>query len=72
MLDIHDEYHRDIVRSKLTRNIDSTFKAVRQELVMSMDDLIPTHGHGTWQSPRQEAVVHTACRVDNGTNSKDC
>ena len=46
-----DEFHTDIIRSKLTRNIATTFKEVREELIMGMDDLIPTHEDGTWQSP---------------------
>lgn len=45
LLNADDEYHTDVMRSKLTRNIDSTFKEVREELVMALDDLIPTHEH---------------------------
>ena len=46
-----DDYHTDVIRSKLTRNIDSTFKDVREELVLAVGDLIPTHDHSTWKSP---------------------
>ena len=53
LLNGNDYYHTDIIRSKLTRNIDGGFKEVREELVMAMGDLIPTHEHGKWQSPRQ-------------------
>jgi hypothetical protein len=52
LLNMSDEYHTDIIRSKLTRNIAATFNEVREELIMAMDDLIPTHGDGTWQSPK--------------------
>ena len=52
-LNANDDYHSDIIRSKLTRNIDSTFKEVREELVMAIGDLIPTHEHSTWQSLKQ-------------------
>ena len=38
-----DKYHVDIIRSQLTRSIAVTFKDVREELIMAMDDLIPTH-----------------------------
>ena len=53
LLNADDEYHTDVMRSKLTRNIDSTFKEVREELVMALDDLIPTHEHSMWQSLKQ-------------------
>ena len=43
VLNAKDGYHVDIVRSQLTRNIAATFKEVREELIMAMDDLIPTH-----------------------------
>jgi hypothetical protein len=41
-------FHTDVVRSKLTRNIAGTFKEVREELIMAMDDFIPMRGDGTW------------------------
>jgi hypothetical protein len=46
LLNPNDEYHTDIVRSQLTRNIAATFKEVREELIMGMNDLIPTHEDG--------------------------
>jgi hypothetical protein len=48
---MNDEFHTDVIRSKLTRNIAVTFKEVREELIMGMDDLVPMHEDGTWQSP---------------------
>ena len=49
ILDIDNDYHIDIIRSKLTRNIAETFKEVRDELVRSLDASIPVHGDGEWQ-----------------------
>jgi hypothetical protein len=49
---MNDEYHTGIMRSKLTRNVAATFNEVREEFIMAMDDLIPTQGDGTWQSPK--------------------
>jgi hypothetical protein len=49
LLDENDEYHTDIIRSQLTRNIANTFKDVREELIMAMDDLISTREDGAWQ-----------------------
>jgi hypothetical protein len=43
-------FHADVVRSKLTRNTAATFKEVRKELLVAMDDLIPTSGDSTWRS----------------------
>ena len=40
-------FHADVIRSKLTRNTTVTFKEVREELVMAMDDLIPTSEDST-------------------------
>jgi hypothetical protein len=54
-----DEYHTDIIRSQLTRNIADTFKEVREELIMAMaaalDDLIPTREDGAWQYVQPDA-----------------
>ena len=46
MLDPNDEYSTEIIRSKFTRNLASTFEEVRGELFMAIDDLIPTNEHG--------------------------
>ena len=43
VLNANDEYHVDIIRSQLTRNIAVISKEVREELIMAMDGLIPTH-----------------------------
>ena len=43
-----DEYHTDVIRSQLTRNIGNTFKEFREELIMAMDDLIPIREDGAW------------------------
>ena len=44
---MNDSYHTDVIRTKLTRNIAATFKDVREEFVMAMNDLIPMRGDGT-------------------------
>jgi predicted SnoaL-like aldol condensation-catalyzing enzyme len=61
LLNANDDYHTDVIRSKLTR-IYSTFKEVRVELVMAMGDLIPTHEHSTWQGPRQRGYSSYSMR----------
>ncbi len=42
-LAMDDKYHASVIRSKLTRNIASTFKQVRDEFVKSLEAL---HLHG--------------------------
>jgi hypothetical protein len=44
---MNDSYHNDVIRTKLTRNIATTFKEVREEVVMAMNDFIPMRGDGT-------------------------
>jgi len=41
-----DEYSTEIIRSKFTRDVVSTFKEIHEELIMAMDDLIPETEHG--------------------------
>lgn len=43
-----DQYHVDIIRSKLTRNIAVTFKEAREEFIHALEDLIPTGEDSTW------------------------
>jgi hypothetical protein len=50
LLNMDDQFHTEIIRSKLTRNIAVTFKEVREELIMGMDDLIPPSEDSKWQS----------------------
>ena len=57
LLDENDEYHTDVIRSQLTRNIANTFKDVREELIMAMDDLIPTREDGAWQCPWRRGYI---------------
>ena len=57
LLNERDEYHTDIIRSQLTRNIANTFKEVREELIMGMDDLIPAREDGAWQCLRQRDYI---------------
>ena len=42
-----DSYQRNVVRSKLTRNIAATFGPVQDELVGALRDFIPTVDQGT-------------------------
>lgn len=41
-----DVYHRNIVRSKLTRNIAATFDQIHDELVGALRDSIPMVDQG--------------------------
>ena len=57
LLNEHDEYHTDIIRSQLTRNIANTFNEVREELIMAMDDLIPAREDSESQSLRRRDYI---------------
>ena len=48
VLNPEDRYTTDVIRSKLTHNMAVIFKDVHEELVMAMDDFIPTSVDSTW------------------------
>jgi len=48
MLNKDDNYHLDIIRTKLTRNIAVIFEEVREELILALKDLIPTDEDSKW------------------------
>ena len=76
-----DFYHVDIIRTKLTRNIAVTFEEVREELILALNDLIPTDEDGKWQTrwgkislienaewvkfPIIETIQRVVCRATN-------
>jgi hypothetical protein len=62
-----DEYHTDIIRSQLTRNIADTFNDVREELIMGMDDLIPTREDSAWLCPGRRGYISHP--MQNGSRS---
>jgi len=41
LLDANDGYSTEIIRTKFTRDIASSFNIVCEELITGMDDLIP-------------------------------
>ena len=45
ILNPKDGYSTEIIRSKFTRDVASTFKEVHEELIMAIDDLIPETEH---------------------------
>jgi cytochrome P450 len=65
LLNMKDDYHSDVIRSKLTRNIAATFSEVREELIMAMDDLIPTHEDEWVKVPILETLQRVICRATN-------
>jgi hypothetical protein len=44
---VEDPYHVPVVRSQLTRNLGVLFPDLRDEILRSFEDIIPTHNHGT-------------------------
>ena len=45
-LNLGDTYHRNVIRSKLTRNITPTFDQVHDELLGAVRECIPVVGKG--------------------------
>jgi hypoxanthine-guanine phosphoribosyltransferase len=46
----HNSYHADIIRSKLIRIIPSVFQDIHDELVLALNDIIPTVDEGMPQA----------------------
>ncbi|KAH9036352.1 cytochrome P450 [Lactarius pseudohatsudake] len=66
LLETDRGYHMDIIRSKLTRNIEVTFKDVRDELIRTLDASIPVHGDDWVKVP----VLETVQRVVSATSNR--
>jgi hypothetical protein len=45
-LNPNDEYGMEIIRTKFTRDVASTFEEIRKEFIMAIDDFIPTSKYG--------------------------
>ncbi|KAI9447173.1 hypothetical protein BJY52DRAFT_1193545 [Lactarius psammicola] len=58
LLEMDNDYHTDVIRSKLTRNIALTFDEVRDELIRSLDASIPVNGDGWVKVPVIETMQH--------------
>ncbi len=69
LLDLEDEYHVDVIRSKLTRNIAVTFNEVHDELNRSLDASIPVHGDGAWQIRSQKCDSLSSYGTQIGSKS---
>ncbi|KAH9975528.1 cytochrome P450 [Lactifluus volemus] len=68
LLNLADEYHVDVVRSKLTRNITAVFGEVREELVLAFDDMIQSRDDEEveWiKIPISETIQRVICAVSN-------
>ncbi|KAH8996774.1 cytochrome P450 [Lactarius akahatsu] len=66
LLDMNTDYHTDVIRAKLTRNIAATFKDVRDELIRSLDASIPVLGDDWVKVP----VMETMQRVVSATTNR--
>ncbi|KAH9036349.1 cytochrome P450 [Lactarius pseudohatsudake] len=60
------DYHIDVIRSKLIRNVAPTFKELRDELIRSSDASIPMHGDDWVKVP----VLETVQRVVSATSNR--
>ncbi|KAH9072830.1 cytochrome P450 [Lactarius deliciosus] len=63
LLEMDNEYHVDVIRSKLTRNVN--FKDVRDELIRSLDASIPVRGDDWVKVPVLETVIRVVSATTN-------
>ncbi|KAF8467587.1 cytochrome P450, partial [Russula ochroleuca] len=63
ILNQDDIYTTDVIRSKLTRDVATTFKEVHQELVVAMDDLISTREDKWVKIPILGTLQRVICRT---------
>ncbi len=45
----HSNYHSDVIRSKLIRMVPTIFQDIHDELVLALNDIIPTVSEGMSQ-----------------------
>ncbi|KAH9067786.1 cytochrome P450 [Lactarius vividus] len=63
LLEMDNEYHAGVIRSKLTRNVN--FKDVRDELIRSLDVSIPVRGDDWVKVPVLETMLRAVCATTN-------
>jgi hypoxanthine-guanine phosphoribosyltransferase len=51
--DKHSSYHADVIRSKLIRIVPTIFQDIHDELVLALNDIIPTVSEGMSQVRRE-------------------
>jgi hypothetical protein len=72
LLNPKDTYSTDLIRTKFTRDIATTFKMACDELLIAVDDLIPaTDGAQKNPTRRGYTVPHTVRRVGQGSLCRD-
>ncbi|KAH9055827.1 cytochrome P450 [Lactarius deliciosus] len=65
LLEMDNDYHTDVVRSKLTRNIAVTFDKVHDEIIRSFDSSIPVHSDDWVKVPILETMQRVVCATSN-------
>jgi len=65
LLDKHDFYHEDVIRSKLIRNLSAVLKDVNDEIALALDDSIPAVGEEWVKIPIVPALQRIVCRISN-------
>jgi len=71
-LNLDDLYHRNVIRSKLTRNITPTFDQVHDELLGAVRECIPAVGEGIvlYFLKETHGLLHSLSQ--NGSKSLSC
>ncbi|KAF8504637.1 cytochrome P450 [Russula emetica] len=61
----HNNYHADIIRSKLIRIIPTIFQDIHDEVVLALNDIIPTVDEEWVKVPIVRTMQHVICRISN-------
>jgi len=71
-LNLDDLYHRNVIRSKLTRNLTPTFDQVHDELLGAVRECIPAVGKGIVLYSLKEMYRWLHLLSQNGSKSLYC
>lgn len=64
-LDKHTGYHKNVIRSQLTRVVSTTFEDICEELVLALEENIPTAGKEWVNVSSLQMTRRVVCRVTN-------
>lgn len=61
-----DDFHVDVIKSHLTRNIAARFSDVQDEIAEACSEYIPTKGNGPYSRISLRVYLLIEIRMDNG------
>ncbi|KAI9511438.1 cytochrome P450 [Russula earlei] len=64
-MDKHSSYHNDVIRSNLIRNIPKIFQDLYDEMILALDDRIPTTDENWAKISLMPTIQQVICRISN-------